>query len=336
MRYYCTLFDVNYLPNFLALYDSLLHTSTKLKIYAFCMDQKSYDYLSKYQGNSVGEIVCVNLSQLMNEFPILTELKQQRSIVEFYFSCSPFICSYVFLKEQSCALLTYLDADLYFFSSAEKIYEEIGDASVAIIEHKFHGWGKRYMKYGRFNVGWVSFRRDTEGQKCLKSWLNDCQEWCFDYYDEAGQRFGDQKYLDKWEHEFSGVKIIKQKGANVAPWNAGQYKISKNAQNQIFIDQDVLVFYHFASFKKIAPDTYTTSMSRYMVRPCPVLKTDIYKKYLNEVAKYSEIINKALASDAAEVMKKNRTAVNQNSIRKSATQLFTSFRRWYYNDYIYK
>lgn len=336
MRYYCTLFDVNYLPNFLALYDSLVLNSTKLKIYAFCMDQKSFDYLAAYPCDPAAEIVCVNLGQLMNEFPVLTELKKQRSIVEFYFSCSPFICSYVLRKEASCMQLTYLDADLYFFSSPERIFDEIGTSSVAIIEHKFHGWGKRYMKYGRFNVGWVTFKRDVEGEKCLKSWLNDCTEWCFDYYDEAGQRFGDQKYLDKWEHEFSGVKIIKQKGANVAPWNAGQYKISKDAQNQIFIDQDVLVFYHFASFKKIAPDTYTTSMSRYMVRPCQVLKTDIYTRYLNEVSKYSEIVNKKLAAGSAEAMKKNRAAANQTSMRKKATELFTALRRWFYNDYIYK
>lgn len=337
MRNYCTLFDVNYLPNFLALYNSLVVNSKDgFKIYAFCMDDDSLIYLSDYKGSIEGDIIPVSLSGLIDHFPQLSEIKKERSLVEFYFTCSPFICTYVLDKEESCTDITYLDADLLFFDSPDLIFHEIGNSSVAIIEHKFYGWGKRYIKYGRFNVGWVTFKNDSNGAACLKLWLADCSDWCYDYYDEQGQRFGDQKYLDKWESSFAGVKVIRQKGANLAPWNAGQYKISLAADGKILIDQDPLVFYHYASFKKVGHEAYSTSMSRYMARPGNILKNGIYKKYLDRIAEYSILINKSSLINNAGILKKNRSLVNQTSFKKRFTNIFTSFTRWYFNDYIYK
>jgi hypothetical protein len=335
MRYYCTLFDVNYLPNFLALYDSLVRNSTSLKIYAFCMDDESFQYLSEFQTDGNNEIISISLDQLQNEFPELERIKKERSVVEFYFTCSSFICSYVFNRVPVCDYINYLDADLLFFDSPEIIFSEIGDASIAIIPHKFYGWGKKYLKYGVYNVGWVTFKNDSDGRACLDSWRSDCAEWCYDYYDEKYERFGDQKYLDKWEASFSGVRVIQQKGANLAPWNAGQYKVSKNKQGKILVDVQPLVFYHFASFKKVDETRYTTNLSRYMARPGRVLKNDVYKTYLDRVSGYSKLINETSNEKRTEVLKKNRVAVETN-LKKKATQLFSSLTRWFYNDYIYE
>lgn len=337
MRYYCTLFDVNYLPNFLALYNSLLLNSAGgFKIYAFCMDEESLMYLSDYKGSIDRHIMPVPLSGLKDHFPQLSQIRKERSLVEFYFTCSPFICTYVFDKEESCAEVTYLDADLLFFNSPEVIFEEIGDSSVAIIAHKFYGWGKRYLKYGKYNVGWVTFKNDNNGRSCLKLWLGDCSDWCHDYYDEEGQRFGDQKYLDKWENSFSGVKVIRQKGANLAPWNAGQYKISADEAGKIFVDQDPLIFYHYASFKKVGPAAYSSSMSRYMARPGHIIKNNIYKRYLDSIAEYSNMISRTSEISNAGILKKNRSLVNQTTFKRRVTNIFNSLIRWYFNDYIYK
>ncbi|MDB5274949.1 MAG: hypothetical protein JWO58_3316 [Chitinophagaceae bacterium] len=334
MRYFCTLFDANYLPNFLALYNSLeANIDGDFKIYAFCMDDRSFTYLSDYKLKTGAKIVTVSLPQLITYFPQLDDIKKQRTIIEFYFTCSPFICRYVLCKEQTCTHVTYLDADLLFFDSPEIIFEEISDASVAIISHKFYGWGKRYIKYGTYNVGWLTFKNDATGNACLQQWLADCEEWCYDYYDEEGERFGDQKYLDNWENAYENVKTIQQKGANLAPWNAGQYNITLNKQGKIFIDQDPLVFHHFASFKKVNHNTYTTSMSRYLARPGRVLKTNIYKHYLNKLTEISIKINKDSEKNN-NVLQRNRPLAYQTDFKKKLTGIFTSLTRWYFQDYI--
>ena len=40
-------------------------------------------------------------------------------------------------KFKDINLITYLDADLLFYSSFEPIFNEIGNSSIAIIEHRF-------------------------------------------------------------------------------------------------------------------------------------------------------------------------------------------------------
>jgi uncharacterized protein YdcH (DUF465 family) len=333
MRHYCTLFDANYLPNFLALYHSLEAQNNGLKIYAFCMDDSSFDYLVNYSSSIDGRIKCVSLVELLKEFPELSDIKKQRSIVEFYFTCSSFITTYVMHKNAETTHVTYLDADLLFFDSPEEIFKELGVASVGIIAHKFFGRGKKYLKYGTYNVGWVTFKNDEQGKACLKSWRENCEDWCFDYYDEENERFGDQKYLDNWEREFKGVKVIQQKGANLAPWNAGQYDIRINKDGKLYVDEFPLVFYHFASFKKVVSGVYTTNLSLYLSRPSNILKNKIYKVYLDLVSSYAELINTETAK--VEAMKKNRVAIKQ-SAKQKLNKLFTSAIRWYFNDYIYK
>jgi hypothetical protein len=333
MRHFCTLFDINYLANFLALYESLTSNSRELKVYAFCMDYQSVNYLSNYEGVKEGNIICISLAQLIAHFPELNRIKQERSLVEFYFTCSSFICSYVFEKFD-CEHITYLDADLLFFDSPEKIFQEFGDASIGIIRHRFYGWGKRFEKYGKYNVGLVIFKNDDNGRNCLKSWKEDCAEWCFDFYDKKNKRFGDQKYLDKWENNFKGVKLIEQKGANVAPWNIGQYYINIR-DGKIFVDNSPLIFYHFASFKKVNYNTYTTNLSLYFAKPSKILKQSVYRFYLDKVEVNIIKIGKFNNSEN-EAMKKNRVFVNQTSLKKLFAKKVAELSRWYFNDYIYK
>ena len=332
MRVYCTLFDKSYLPNFLALHQSLKSKKSKFIIYAFCMDDLSYDFLKEnYSDQSISPR---SHAQLLNYFPDLEEVKKHRSIVEFYFTCSPFICKYTLVNQPDCDYVTYLDADLYFFGDPEIIFEEIKGYSISIIQHKFYGWGKRYLKYGEFNVGWVTFKNDKTGTACLELWLEECKSWCYDFYDELNQRFGDQKYLDKWPIIFDNVKVIELKGANLAPWNVGQYKLSISDTADIFVDNDPLIFYHFASFKKLGPSLYTTSSSRYFSRPNKILKNKIYKLYLREITNFSSAVNAQFKMKCIEGLSKNRNSVHSSTLNKKLTENFTEIRRWFFNDYI--
>lgn len=331
MRYFCTLFDINYLPNFLALYHSLAKEDCNFKIYAFCMDDKSYNFLINYPKSSNFEIKCIELSTLTSFYPVLLKIKKERSIVEFYFTCSSFITMFVIQNETFIEHITYLDADLYFFKSPELIFKELGDASIGIIPHNFYGSGKKYLKYGKYNVGWVTFKNDEQGLKCLESWKDKCEDWCYDYFDEANQRFGDQKYLDKWPIEFKNVKVIEHKGANLAPWNVGQYYIHSN-NNELFVDEYPIIFYHFASFKKINKGLYTTNLSMYLSRPTRILKDKIYHIYLEEVSKYSALLYMDFHNE--ELLKKDRKAIKQSIIQK-INKYFAKLLRWYFNDKIY-
>ncbi len=69
-------------------------------------------------------------------------------------------------------------------------------ASVAITPHNFTPAMRDKIVYGRFNVGWMSFRRCPEGLACLETYKANCLAWCYDRVEDG--RFADQRYLDSW------------------------------------------------------------------------------------------------------------------------------------------
>ena len=324
MKYsYCTLFDKNYLPHVLSLHDSLERNISDFTLYCLCMDDESRQFLQSIKSESIIPIWYV---QLENHYPELLNAKTNRSKVEYYFTCSSAICSYVFDNYKDIELLTYLDADLYFFSSPAPIYAELKNASVGIIEHGFSFFGKRYLKYGRFNVGWVSFRNDQSGRKCLEDWRKNCLEWCFDRLEDG--KFADQKYLDYWPAMYSGVHIITHAGANLAPWNVGRFRLKLAPDtHQILVNNQNLIFYHFASFKQVDTNSYITNVSKYLVPLTGILRNNIYIPYLRSLIKYNEVLS-------IEFNHKDRTEAINSSTKDKLKSASRNLRKFICRDHI--
>jgi len=302
------------------MYDSMINNLDDFRIFTFCMDDDSYSAMSS---KKLEYVIPVSYSDLEKFDKELSAVKPTRSKVEYYFTCTPAICNYILENHPEIDLLTYLDSDLYFFSDTEVIFEEIGNNSIAIVEHRFSKHGLKFLKLGRFNVAWITFRRDEQGLKCLRNYREKCLEWCFDYLD--GDRYADQKYLDSWPDEFSGVAVIGNKGVNLACWNVGNYSIRKK-NNQYFVDNDQLVFYHFAGFKQLKEGLYTSNISSYFIRPDSLIKNEIYGRYILKLQ------NNSLHAD---ISKKTVNPKYQSfSVRRKLKDLFRSLRIALYNDYI--
>ena len=144
--------------------------------------------------------------------------------------------------------MTYLDGDLYFFASPEPIYGELAGRCLAIIPHRYAPNLARLRQFGTYNVGWVGARNNPDGLAVIQWWRERCIEWCHDYVD--GERFADQGYLDSFPQLFPRVKVIENIGANLAPWNIGNYRIDVR-DGGVLIDADQpLVFFHFQGLRK--------------------------------------------------------------------------------------
>ena len=278
INHYCTLFDSNYLAFGINLIDSLKEHDQYAKLYVVTMDNIAHDQLKLFDYK---DVVLISSYDIEKKYSELNTLKIERSKTEYFFTFSPAICKYIMELFTDINRLTYLDSDLYFFSSPSPIFSEISDSSIAIIEHRFSLLTKLNFKYGKFNVGWISFYRDDQGLECLNNWYQDCIDWCFQKVEP--DRYADQKYLDKWPINYKNLKIIKHKGANLAPWNIANYNIRKMNSN-IYIDQDILIFFHFANIKQIGEFTFKTNLSRALVRTSGVIKDDIYKPYLRSLS----------------------------------------------------
>ncbi|MDA9882924.1 hypothetical protein N9D33_01015 [Flavobacteriaceae bacterium] len=288
---YCTLFDSNYIAFGMNLIESLKEHDENGIIYVITLDMNAHDELIRLNFNNV---VLIDVSDIEKAYPQLKIIKPKRSKAEYFFTLSPAVCKYIMELFTDIKRLTYLDSDLYFFSSPSPLFEEISDSSIAIIEHRFSFLTRSNIKYGRFNVGWISFSRDDQGLECLNKWYHDCVEWCFQKVEP--KRYADQKYLDIWPLNYRNLKIIKHKGANLAPWNIANYKIKK-INNQVYVDEDKLIFFHFANIKQIGVLTFKTNLSRVLVRTSGIIKEDIYIPYLKSLSeklqkRYLKILSK--------------------------------------------
>ncbi|MBI2061769.1 MAG: glycosyl transferase [Nitrospirae bacterium] len=257
MLHFCTYFDHRYLARALALHQSLKRVCPPFQLWTLCMDTPSFDLLSKY---APPEIRPIALDTLERSHPELLEVKKSRSPVEYYFTCSPFLPYYILSTEPEVDLLTYLDADLFFYSDPAPLFEEMGKGSIGIIGHRFPPHLKGLEAYGIYNVGWLSFRKDERALECLRWWSARCMEWCYDRPEP--NRFADQKYLDDWPSRFDGVVVLQHKGANVAPWNVGGSNLNMDGTAPL-VDGDPLLFFHFHGLKHLAGRIYDPQLGRY-------------------------------------------------------------------------
>ena len=208
---------------------------------------------------------------------LLLAAKQNRSRVEYYFTCTPSLPLYILNHWPEVELITYLDADLFFFSDPTSLFDEIGDHSIAIIAHRFPPRMRHLEAHGFYNVGWLTFRRDEQGLQCLQVWRDQCIEWCYDRVE--GGRFGDQKYLDDWPRRYTRAVVLQHPGANLAPWNIANYRI-RGRHGRLWVDDQPLVFYHFQDVVQVRPWLFRLNLAKYQVKASAIVRRKIYGPYL--------------------------------------------------------
>jgi hypothetical protein len=238
------------------------------------MNRECYEILYTM---SLPNVILITLEDLERGDEALIKAKQNRTLIEYYFTCTPSLPLFILKNTPEVEMVTYLDADLFFFTDPAPLFKEIADQSIAIIEHRFPPHYHHLDQYGIYNVGWISIRRDEHAFTCLRWWRNECIKWCYDRPEDG--RFADQKYLDNWPSRFKGVVVLQYKGANVAPWNLANYKIHKNG-NSLWVDDQPLIFFHFHGLKQINDWLYDTGLTDYKVKPSQTVKRGIYVPYI--------------------------------------------------------
>jgi hypothetical protein len=250
-RYYCTYFDRNYLVKALALFNSLArHEDRDYVVIAVCLDEITRIILENIKPPNV-ELIPLHLIE-KNDSELLAA-KGNRTLIEYYWTLTPSVVLYLLEQYPGIDRITYLDADLFFYSTPSPIFEEMGDNSVLVHEHRFsQSMTHLESLCGRFNVGLIVFQNDDIARATLKWWRESCIEWC--YHQFGNGKMGDQMYLDEWPERFVKVHVLQHLGAGVAPWNHEQYDINPGAEASVTINGYPLIFYHFHALDFSEPD----------------------------------------------------------------------------------
>jgi len=276
---FCTYFDSNYLYRGLALFFSLKDTRIKFKLWILCFDDETYELIKQINFKEI-ELISINDFEKYN--PKYFEIKSTRSKVEYYWTSTPLLPKYILSKNQKLDHITYLDADLLFFNNPSVIFNELANKSVYIIPHRFNVKIKEKSENdaGKFNVGLILFRNDSNTEKCLDWWSDRCIEWCYDRIE--GDKCGDQKYLDKFPELFQGVEISENIGVGIGEWNLENYELTW-INDELIIEKNKLVVFHFNCTDLIQPNILITNQ-KYKYNK-------IYKKYSTLIRKSINIIN---------------------------------------------
>jgi hypothetical protein len=286
MRHFCTYFDINYLPRALVLYSSLHQAGVDFRLWALCLDAASFEAVERL---ALTGLVAVGLDELEEHDAELAAVKADRSRVEYYFTLTPSLPLYLLEREPGIDAISYLDADLRFYSSPEPVLAELSRGSVLIIPHGFPESLRHLEPYGKYNVGMVSFRNDADGVACLERWRGQCLEWCYDRLE--GGRYADQAYLDAWPDTQAGVVVVDRAGVGLGPWNFMRYRIDTTGP-VITVDGEPLVFYHFHRFKSVGPRVFDDGLREYGRMP-RAARALLYGGYVRDLRAARDLLGRA-------------------------------------------
>lgn len=237
---FCSLIDSVFLPQLLCMYASLRDTAGQFRLFVVCIDEDAERSLTAL---ALPFLTIVPVTEL--ESSRLLAVKAQRTALEYCWTLTPFIFDRVFELSPEAARVTYLDADMMFFSDPAVLFAELDKSGkdVLVTEHAYDPEYDQSATSGRFCVQLVTFSRSKAARKVREWWQDRCVEWCFDRIEDG--RFGDQKYLDAWPSLFGdSVHVLHRRELALSPWNVRMFE---RANGNL-----APVFFHFHGLRLVS------------------------------------------------------------------------------------
>ena len=179
----------------------------------------------------------------------LLRMRNCYDVVEFATSLKPFLLLH--LLKMGNSEVTYLDPDIKIYSHIVSSINEQTGSVIALTPHRLtpskvetsREYEKVFLKYGTFNLGFISVKNDVESVEFLMWWKEHLRR-------DSTRRpiseiFTDQKWVDLVPSFFK-YNIVKDLGFNVAPWNLDERKLSYESGGLTVNSTSKVKFVHFS------------------------------------------------------------------------------------------
>lgn len=290
-----TICSKNYLGQAMALRKSFLEFHSDVDFFLVLMDKKEHAYVPESFEKS--EVLWAE------DLPIKDYWKNalKFDIIEWSTNVKPFAAQMLLEKYEK---VLYLDPDLYFYRNIEWIFQELDHHSMVVTPHATQAPNDdlpqgdlEWMRVGTFNLGFIGLKSNAETRSFLSWWgsrsLSD------GYADTSRGIFVDQKWVTLAVGFYPGIKILFNKGINVATWNFHERSLASNSQGEmVFEDGSPLYFFHFSGFDYQDPDRFSKRQTRWVKGSRPDLEKFAfeYKKEL-ENNRFMERISTPYTND---------------------------------------
>ena len=238
---YFTVCNISYLPKAFVLADSLFkETGNKLQIYV--ADKKNV---------LVPELPFYDIKWIEEEnIERLKHLAFMYDVTEFSTSIKPLL-TLKLLKDFKKVI--YLDPDICVYSDLSELNLLLDTYPILLTPHYItpindikENYDLGLMRFGSFNLGFYAVNDSNEGIEFLNWWSERCINLCF-----AESQFGlsvDQKWVSLAPCFFGGIRILFDKGYNMAFWNIHERTLSLIENEYIVNNTTKLKFFHFSAF----------------------------------------------------------------------------------------
>jgi hypothetical protein len=287
MKYFCTITDRRFLSRVYALNDSLGKFNKDYKLLTLCIDfdepQSTKDNIVFYKLNDL--LNDTELLKAKNNPPspeaLLNRNYEEAKNVQFVWSLSSYFTNFCINLDFVTEDILYIDADIYFFSDWSIIYNYTKHMDIGLVEHRMPWTGNS----GKYNVGIVYFKKNTNGINCSDFWKNCLLNTDHEFYKDYGG-CGDQKYLELFPSIFNNVDSFDNYIGHLAPWNLPYHQYIDNKiiwNNHI---QDVM-YYHFSNFY-YDEQSFIPAPRHHIhdVSSVPLLQK-LHEEYYNTLKKYA-------------------------------------------------
>jgi hypothetical protein len=178
-----------------------------------------------------------------------------RNIVNKYdgnalrWACKPLYIHY--LLNQGYDAVIYGDNDLFFYGSADFLFEKLKRSNVLLTPHFYpsdyatsQDQLEANFRIGLYNAGFIGANKNALS---AMDWWAGC---CSYNVKQCARRglFDDQKYLDLFPILFDKVEVLKHRGCNVGAWNLWTSRRSQMDGHIYLADIYPLVFVHYNIF----------------------------------------------------------------------------------------
>src|SRR5438046_154648 len=109
---FCMYFDHNYLSRAMLTIRSLRRFEPNTPIYILTLSELCEAILREM---ALPNIEIIPIAVLESAYPELASVKPTRTLIEYYFTLSPFLPHFLF-SHTTADRITYIDGDLYFFT----------------------------------------------------------------------------------------------------------------------------------------------------------------------------------------------------------------------------
>jgi hypothetical protein len=224
----------------------------------------------------------------------LDELADRYSTRELCTAVKPSFFKYFFSRNYETVV--YLDPDILVYHPFETMEKELISHDIIITPHTLSQMDdeneqqeETLLNAGIYNLGFIAIKNSNVGKEMTEWWEKRLRKKAFINFEKG--LFTDQIWINLVPIFYQNVKILLDKGYNVAYWNLHERFIKKINGNYFINEAHPLVFFHFSGFSPLHPEILSQFQNNISMERRQDI-SDIFHEYTSVLmnGKYEEFI----------------------------------------------